>query len=309
MKLTSIFLTTCFLLFSCGQSSVSNSSSDIINNGLFFGTDSTFEVMTWNLEHFPKNNDTTIEYVSQVVHNLDIDVVGFQEIENASSFISLIEKLNQIDSINVWDGYRSNSISDINLAFIYKSNTVQDVNIYEILEDFGRPFPRPPLVFELTWDSIPLVIICNHLICCGNGQIDGDEWDEERRRQEASLLLEEYINDNFSEQNVILIGDLNDEIDESELTNVFWNFIEDPEDFLFTDMNIATDSSSTYWSYPTWPSHIDHILITNELFYVVEDIQTVCICNYLTDGWTEYYENISDHQPVVLKLYFTQKNN
>ena len=30
-------------------------------------------------------------------------------------------------------------------------------------------------------------------------------------------------------------------------------------------MDIAYSSSSN-WSYPSWPSHLDHILLTNELF-------------------------------------------
>ena len=41
--------------------------------------------------------------------------------------------------------------------------------------------------------------------------------------------------------------------------------LDDFENYLFTDMDIAQGNSNG-WSYPSWPSHLDHILITNELF-------------------------------------------
>ncbi|SVD40514.1 uncharacterized protein METZ01_LOCUS393368, partial [marine metagenome] len=62
---------------------------------------------------------------------------------------------------------------------------------------------------------------------------------------------------------------------------------------------------------PTWPSHLDHILITNELFDELDnsDIQTIKIDEYLDGGWNEYDQNISDHRPVALKLDFGSSIN
>ena len=34
---------------------------------LSFGTDESFEVMTWNIEWFPKNGQTTIDSVSTII--------------------------------------------------------------------------------------------------------------------------------------------------------------------------------------------------------------------------------------------------
>ena len=42
------------------------------------------------------------------------------------------------------------------------------------------------------------------------------------------------------------------------------NDLDESDDYLFTDMEIAS-GSPLYWSFPGWPSHLDHILITNEL--------------------------------------------
>jgi hypothetical protein len=72
-------------------------------------------------------------------------------------------------------------------------------------------------------------------------------------------------------------------------------------------MEIA-DGSSADWSYPWWPSHIDHILITNELFDELDNsssvIQTIKIDEFMDGGFDDYYDNISDHRPVALKLDF-----
>ena len=88
--------------------------------------------------------------------------------------------------------------------------------------------------------------------------------------------------------------------------------INDTENYLFADMEIA-EGSSAAWSYPWWPSHIDHILITNELFDEFVNgsstVQTIKIDEYMEGGFDDYYENISDHRPVALKLEFGNASN
>ena len=84
----------------------------------------------------------------------------------------------------------------------------------------------------------------------------------------------------------------------------FQNFQIKPDEYEFADNELTL--SPEYWSYPTYPSHIDHILITNELFEVMNNsgssTNTLRIEDYLTKGWSEYYSTLSDHRPVVIKL-------
>ena len=106
---------------------------------------------------------------------------------------------------------------------------------------------------------------------------------------------------------MILLGDFNDELTDPDTTNVFKVFINNPEKYKFVDMNIAYGSSAN-WSYPGWPSHLDHILITNELFDEFENssltVQTIHVEDYFEGGWNEYDNYISDHRPVGLSLKF-----
>ena len=64
------------LLFSC----ISLKAQRI--EDLSFGTETTFEVMTWNIEHFPKNGQTTIQYVTDIIEALDVDIIAIQEVDN-----------------------------------------------------------------------------------------------------------------------------------------------------------------------------------------------------------------------------------
>ncbi|MDZ7821857.1 MAG: hypothetical protein U5N26_08630 [Candidatus Marinimicrobia bacterium] len=50
------------------------------------------------------------------------------------------------------------------------------------------------------------------------------------------------------------------------------------------------------------PSHIDHILITSELFEHHHQTQTLLYDTYLEGRWSEYHSYISDHRPVSVSL-------
>ena len=257
-----------------------------------FGSSETLDIVTWNIENFPKHN-FTVDYVIEVVQEINVDIIAMQEISGSSNFMSLIPNLDGWDGLYAsWPG----------LAYLYNTNTVDVHSIYDIYEteNYWYVFPRSPYVMEVTYQGAEFYIINNHFKCCGGSE------NEERRRQ-ASLLLEQYIEENLSNENVILLGDLNDDIAEGEDDNVFWNFIEDPSLYYFTDMNIALGPSSN-WSFPTWPSHLDHILITDELFDEFENpnskIETLKLDNYL-NGWNEYDTYLSDHRPVMISLSMT----
>jgi len=268
---------------------------------LAFGTDTTFEVMTWNIEWFPKNGQVTVDYVIDIIEALDVDLIAIQEVDDVAEFEQMMENLIS------YDGYLE-STWFAGLAYIYKPAIIQINDIYEIYttSPYWSPFPRSPMVMDLNYEDERIIVINNHFKCCGDDILDlTNPDDEETRRYYASNLLKEYIDTHFSNENVIVLGDLNDMLSDSPQNNVFQLILDDVENYLFTDYEIAMGDNSE-WSYPTWPSHLDHILITNELFDDFENdssfISTIKIDEYLTGSWWEYEENISDHRPVALKL-------
>ena len=266
-----------------------------------FGTDTSFETMTWNIEWFPKNGQITVDYVTEIILDLEIDVVALQEIDDKTYFDELLANLEG------WEGYYVESKYS-NLAYVYNTEFIQLIDFYEIYttEEYWRPFPRAPMVFELSFLNQKFILINNHLKCCGDAILDPtDPWDEETRRRDASVLLEDYIRNYHDGENVIMLGDLNDILTDSPANNVFNVFLDDDENYRFPDMSIA-EGSSYSWSYPSWPSHIDHLLITNELFDELQngesDIQTLRLDDFFDGGFNEYDANVSDHRPVALKL-------
>lgn len=285
----------CLIIINCSVVSSQNFDE------LTFGNDTTLDIVTWNIENFPKNGQTTLENVKQVIQNIDADIIAFQEITDTTLFKQMLVDLPDYQYYfkSYWYG---------GLAYIYKTSTIQVTGNYEIYttSPYWSPFPRSPQVMEFVFMNKNFSIINNHFKCCGDGILDlNNSGDEETRRYIASNLLKDYIDTYLPDKRVIVVGDLNDDIAEPEPNNVFINIINDSQNYLFADMSIAIGDNAN-WSYPTWPSHLDHILITNELFAEFEangsEIQTIKIDEYLAGGWNEYDNNISDHRPVGIKI-------
>jgi len=275
---------------------------------LSFGTENTLDIMTWNIERFPKNGQTTVNYVIDIVEALDIDLLAIQEVDDVNYFEQMM------DGLSPYEGYLE-SLWFAGLAYIYNPNVIQINNIYEIYttSNYWNFFPRSPMVMDFNYMNQRFIVINNHYKCCGNGIMNiNNTYDEETRRYFANTLLKEYIDTYFPNENVILLGDLNDNLADVSQHNVFQQFLDDSANYLFTDYQIAL-GNNTEWSFPNWPSHLDHILITNELFDEFNNtnsaIQTLKIEDYLDGGWTEYDEDISDHRPVALKLFVEDNLN
>ena len=275
-------------------------------DSLTFGNDSTLEIMTWNLQNFPKNENTVL-YAAGIINAVNPDVIGFQEIQSDSAFIVLVEKLNEIDPIKKWKGFRADTdYWEMNLAYIYKTEVIENPEIYEIYdsEEDYYAFPRRPLVMEFIYRDNPIVIINNHL----KARIGKENED---RRRSACEKLDKFIVENFSNTNALIIGDLNDQLIDPIEENVYLNFLNNPENYRFADYSIAADSTAD-WSYPYWKyrGHLDHIIISNELFDEFEninsDVKTIVIDRYMQGGSESRYQYITDHRPVAVKLSFNK---
>ena len=267
---------------------------------LSFGDEHSLDIATWNIEWFPKNNQITVDYVIEIVNLLEFDILGIQELDDTTMFNEML------DSLPSYSGYYESSWF-AGLAYIYRTDLVEINDIFEIYTSspYWNAFPRSPMVMDLNFEGENYIIINNHLKCCGDGLLDlNNESDEENRRYTAMNLLKAYIDENLSNEKVIVLGDLNDDISESYPNNVFQDVINDSNNYQFVDLSIAQGNSSE-WSFPNWPSHLDHILITNELFEGVDSIvaNTIKIDDYMNGGWIEYDQNISDHRPVAMKIH------
>lgn len=272
-------------------------------DNLSFGTDSTLDVITWNTEWFPKNGTTTKNLVRDILLKLNADVIAIQEVDDLTVFEDLLSEMPGYD----FDWETSYFAG---LAYIYNPQTIELIDYREIYtsSQYWNAFPRSPKILEFKFKGNPVIVINNHWKCCGDGYLNvNDTGDEENRRYMAANLLKYYIDENYSDTRVILTGDLNDILTDDSTNNVFRHFLSDP-DYRFADQEIANGPSSG-WSYPSWPSHLDHFLINAPVFEDFEHEASACkvirIEEYFS-SWSVYDSNVSDHRPVGLKLFMNE---
>ena len=280
-----LFITSCSEGLNINNNS--STSEGYLNQSLDFkGTENSLDIVTWNIENYPKNNSLTNNYLLEIIDSLNVDIFALQEIESTNEFNALASSLG-----DNWTAFRSENSHYGELSYLINTNEIFITEYpYTILNNDSYYFAyREPYIVEFEFNNKEYILINIHFKCCSGF---------EERRREASILLKEYIDNYFSESNVIIVGDFNDEIIDTE--NVFEIFLDDNENYEFTDMSIA-QSPSEYWSYPSFPSHIDHIIITNELFNNHISTSTILIENALPN-LSDYNNYISDHRPVGIKL-------
>ncbi len=284
--------------------SISNYAQSFSN--LDFGNENTFDVVTWNLETFPKLDFITENYVSNIITELESEIIGFQEINDITAFNTMMA------STLGYTGYVLDAnYGGLNLAYAIK-NDLNVIDDYAILasSNYNYAFAgRPPYLIHVEKNNVEYYVINVHLKCCGDGNLNtSNSSDEENRRLVALNHIKSYVDNNLSSENVLVIGDYNDELDDNMDNNVFQNFIDDSDDYLFADMSIATGNPQNF-SFPNWPSHIDHILITNELFDEFNsensDITTIQVDNHISGGFSSYDTLITDHMPVGISLVYS----
>jgi len=296
-----IIILSLMLVFSgCGTNTNLDNEDpqDLIN----YGTAETFEVVTWNLREFPLLLPQTLDQLTAIIPMMNVDLLAFQEINDQASFLELARMIPH------YSAYISSATSSYRLAYLYDSRTVTVNDQYTIFDGDSNPFPRPPYVLDINWQDQNLLIVNNHLKAFGDNYIDEtDDWDEEYRRRLACQKLDLHIRQNWDDRAVIVLGDMNDQIAEPPEYNVFMAFLDRPAEYLFADLNIAQNPSPATVSYPPSFSHIDHILITDELFASFANPNSSCDTlpmELMLGSWDNYSNQLSDHRPVGIRLQF-----
>jgi exonuclease III len=281
-------------MLGCNQRPVSPNDNGNTNNANRLvnsvGTETYFDIATWNIENFPISGPTTINYVKQLIRDLDIDMFGLQEMDESASFYRLLDSLP--DYTGVVSEYPTDALK---LGIIYKKDIISITTTSQIfIGDYD--FPRPPLVtyVQVKKDNtivFDFTLIVNHL------KAFSDPTSQERRRRACEKLYT-YINDNILnslDKDVIVLGDMNDELDDPVQENVFQVFLDDTANYTFLTYNLIGQAS-----YPGFGSLIDHILISTdtETEYNTGSIKILDL-DYQFSGYSTF---VSDHRPVLAQF-------
>ncbi len=256
------------------------------------GSDETHDFATWNWEHFPLEGNLTVNYLTLLIRDLELDLIAVQEIESVEDFDQLVSNLSG------WDGlYSPDTYGNFYLKTGIIWNT-ETVTVGDMIQLFGNSsLTRPPIQVPVTMhengDTISFNFITMHL------KAGTDSEDLEQRRH-ACELLKNYIDGiigDGGEDQWVLAGDWNDELDDSHNYNAFHVFLDDPQNWIWLDDWMTGD--------PDWASHppsgrfIDHILVTDEFYTEVFSGNGECETIQLQDEWNSYHTYISDHVPTA----------
>ncbi len=273
------------------------------------GTSTTLDFATWNLEWFgdpdngPGDEALQLDNVHHIISGLDMDLWSVQEVTSVPHFDNLVSQLSGYDGFlandpAVTDGaayYSDFDDNELKVGIIYKTAlaTVQSAKV--ILKEYDHEFAgRPPVEVQLSVSvdgaAIDLVMILLHAKA-GSGR---DDWD---RRNTASAALKSYLDSTYPTASVMVIGDFNDDVDQSitrPKDSPYKNFVDDATDYTFPtkELSDAGISSTVYYS-----EMIDHHLSTDDLIasYVDGSVQVFPADQYLDD----YDQTTSDHYPVL----------
>ena len=289
-SLTIGFLPNLLIAEECPPTDTLNVSA--VQNNWNFPTENQWdqvEVMTWNLKEFPYSN-STVNNVQEAINDILPDIIAFQEINDGNAFLELANNLTAYQFVSSGSG----------LALAARKDVVNITSQSTLFPSSGYEFAwRYPFKVDLEWvcglSSASLSVIVVHLKSGGGGE-DAD------RRFASCEDLEGYLI-SHSNDNIIILGDYNDEITDPQSSNSLWPLVNS------NLIQFATEPIANidyYDSYPSWPSFIDHIAVSQPFFneMVSNSIKTIRIDDYT--GYTTFQNNFSDHRPVILSFLLNE---
>ncbi len=259
--------------------------------------DETFEVVTWNIEWFgqdgngPEDEDIQLANVITVIDSIDADVYALQEISDQTYFNALI------DSLSEYEGVLATFGQDQKTAYLYKTETVELLNSGLITS--GMEFS------DWAAGRYPLLLNVNATI---NEEVQElffynihakafSEASDYQQRINASSQLKAYLDGTHQGQNVIVLGDFNDEILQSThqgIDSPYKNF-DDDDEYTIVSKSLEERGFTSFSS----SSMIDHIVFSSaledEYFVGTERVENP---SYIGS----YLSQTSDHYPVWVRF-------
>lgn len=297
----------------------------------------TFDVVTWNLEFFgaeredypeefgPADEALQLQNVRQVIASLQADVIAIQEVSSDSLFAELIRQLPGYGGI-CSDRYSrsfegpSATFPPQKVCFVYDTATVKVTGtkvLFEALYDSARTIDPSLLPNYPTgdpssfWSSgrLPYMLTANVTINGVTEQINfvnihaksGSTLADFNRRVYDANVLKAYLDTQYANEQVILLGDFNDDLDQSITVgqpSSYAAFASDSTYLPVTKSLSLAGARSTI----SFGDMIDHQVITQELQEELVVGSERVVTPFATIP--NYGNTTSDHLPVVTRYGF-----
>ena len=253
------------------------------------GGPNTLEIATWNIENFPDTPGTPA-LVADLITSLDLDIVVTEEIANETAWQELLDRLPEHDGVLSTHRYTPDEYQKIGV--IYRTSEVKVGTPTLLFVADGFAFPRPPFALPIEVGGQTLELIGVHLKA-------GVSIDDKDRRQAAFVALDQHLRaqvDGGGENEIVLLGDYNQEIESAEGRTIAAPLLDAPDRYTVRTEPAAVAGGVTFLGFGG--TFIDHISTTAALAETWKDAR---IEIQRIDQVIGSYENlVSDHLPVVL---------
>ena len=284
--------------------------------------DGILEAVTWNIEWYgaggqgPSDDFKQMENVLRVVDSLDADFYAFQEISSQQSLNELTGYMTD------YSGVTAEYITyNQKMAVVYNENTIELIDRGYIRKQDVRPEFQEQWNYYWANGRMPFFVNFRYrypdediskefyaVIIHGKANTS-DHQESYQRRQKAAEGLYYYLQDHKPNANIIMLGDYNDDLDQSIYYVVqdgeevyqetpYDEFVNDKQHFSTISKTLSDDEESASIEYD---DIIDHITMSNELFNSYID-GSVGVYKDPTSYISEYGKTTSDHLPVWAKF-------
>lgn len=265
----------------------------------------TFDLVTWNIEWFGANDlgpdpEVQMENVIEVIETINADLYALQEIANVERFNTLVDRLPD------YRGFLANYSQRQKTGYLFKTAVIDSLDA-GLLTDGQESFDwagRLPLFFE--FDAIIAGETRRITSYNVHAKAFGDR-ESYFRRQNAAHSLKTYLDSEKRDENVIFIGDFNDQLNFStynEEVSPYQVFLDDEHYFAVT--KLLEDRGFASYLVGQFRSMIDHIIIANELVDDhIDGSQRVENPSYIA----RYISTTSDHAPVWTRFNFSRDSD
>ena len=266
------------------------------------GTDTTLDVGTWNIEWFgdslngPSNDVTQLKNVTEVINNMDLDVLGLCEISNPGYWAKLQANLPQYGAVITTYSQTQKT------ALMYKKSMFRLLYSKSILLAFDYEFAsgRFPLevALESQWGSKKDTLYFWVMHLKANTGSTSEKLASYDRRAKAAEELKNYLDPKKSWKGMVL-GDWNDDLDVSIVSGKSSPFLAWRTDtnYVFPSYRLSLAKQKSTASYSEM---IDHICATRAIKgnFIANQSGVMVGDSYIGS----YRLNTSDHYPVWAKF-------
>jgi hypothetical protein len=184
------------------------------------------------------------------------------------------------------------------MAILYKSDFISISDPVQLFTDDIWAFPRPPLVTFVTVRK-DNIIVFDFILIVVHLKAFMDEESESRRRKACEKL--KYYIDTYlltgSEKDIIILGDFNDDLNDSLQDNIFSVFLNDSLHYRILTLPLIEEA--TYIG--DFGSSVDHLIITENVIEEYNSGFTSVL--KIDEEFLNYFSLISDHRPVLSRFF------